>query len=122
MFAGSVAGFQPSDINQTDFLDSRRSMPWQQPGHDLGSQAERVLVAAGNNAGMVHVWAGTAGGHQTWQSVGVQQQVLKQPPLFYVSPYTQCGRRTGHLNNVAACQTCCGPACQEHAKVAVERL
>lgn len=88
MFAGSVAGFQPSDINQTSLLDSRRCMPWQQPGQDLGSQAERMLVVAGNDAGMVHVWAGTAGGHQTWQPVGVQQQVLKTARASCVSPYT----------------------------------
>ncbi len=75
MLAGSLAGFQPSTINQTNFLDSRRAMPWQEHAQHASSQAEAVHVVAGNSAGMVHVWKGTGNGQDTWQPMAVHQQV-----------------------------------------------
>ncbi len=79
MHAGSIAGFQPSSINQTNFLDSKRQMPWQQHQKDPISQTEAVYVVAGNDAGLVHIWAGTRSGQHTWQPVAVMQQVCASP-------------------------------------------
>lgn len=80
MHAGSIAGFQPPSINQTNFLDSKRQMPWQQQHQkDLLTQTEAVYVVAGNEAGLVHIWAGSGTGQHTWQPVAVMQQVCASP-------------------------------------------
>ena len=86
MQAGSIAGFQPPSINQTNFLGSKRQMPWQQQHQkDLISQTEAVYVVAGNGAGLVHIWAGCGTGHDTWQPVAVKQQVCASPLLGMLS-------------------------------------
>ena len=55
-------------------------MPWQGLAHQHPSQhAEAVHVVAGNNAGMLHVWAASGSGQNTWQLVGIQQQVKTLP-------------------------------------------
>jgi len=80
MHAGSIAGFQPPSTNQNNFLDSKRQMPWQQQHQkDPISQTEAVFVVAGNDAGLVHIWASTGTGQHTWQPVAVQQQVCASP-------------------------------------------
>jgi len=80
MHAGSIAGLQPPSINQTTFLDSKRQMPGQQQHKkDLTSQTEAVYVVAGNDAGLLHIWAGTGTGQHTWQPVAVRQQVCASP-------------------------------------------
>ena len=55
-------------------------MPWQQLHQkDLLTQTEAVCVVAGNDAGMVHIWAGTGTGQHTWRPVAVKQQVCASP-------------------------------------------
>ncbi len=84
MHAGSIAGFQPPSTNQNNFLDSKRQMPWQQQHQkDLFTQTEAVCVVAGNDAGLVHIWAGTGSGQHTWQPVAVMQQVCASFILQY---------------------------------------
>ena len=72
--AGSLAGFQPS-VNQTKFLEVTRAMPWQEDAQKTKSVPEPVYIVAGNAAGLVHVLAVAGSGQNTWQTIGVQQQV-----------------------------------------------
>ena len=84
MHAGSIAGLQPPSINQTKFLDSKRQMPWQQHHKkDLIPQIAAVFVVAGNDAGLVHIWAGTGSGQHTWQPVAVKHQVCASSIFQY---------------------------------------
>ena len=67
-------------------------MPWQEVAHQHVSQhAEAVHVVAGNDAGMLHIWAVAGSGQETWQLVAIQNQVK----LSHVYATTQ--RRHKHL-------------------------
>lgn len=64
-------------------------MPWQELAHHHPSQhAEAVHVVAGNNAGMLHVWAASRSGQKTWQLVGIQEQVKLRHVFVNISQET----------------------------------
>lgn len=83
LYAGSLAAFQPCLLNQPDFLDTSRAMPWQQqqPQQQQQLQAgcltaeEAVWIVAGDAAGRVNVWAGVGTGQHTWQHHACHDQV-----------------------------------------------
>ena len=72
---GSLAGLQPSSVNQTTMLDKQRVTPWQDAWHEPEEQAEAVYVVAGTDEGMLHVWAAAGAGHRIWQPLKMPQQV-----------------------------------------------
>lgn len=80
LVAGSLAGFQPCLVNQPDFLDVTRAMPWQQPPNSAAaaSAEEAVWIVAGDAAGLVHVWKGSGSGQHTWQHYTSHRQVRTQ--------------------------------------------
>lgn len=57
-------------------LDKQRAMPWQHALTEPDHQAEAVYVVAGTDAGMLHVWAASGAGQDTWQPVATPQQVM----------------------------------------------
>lgn len=76
LVAGSLAGLQPTSVNQTSVLDKQRAMPWQEVLTEPRQGAEVVYVVAGTAAGMLHVWAASGAGQNTWQPVATPQQVV----------------------------------------------
>lgn len=74
--AGTLAGLQPSSVNQTSMLDKQRAMPWREALNEPVQQAEPTCVVAGTEAGMLHVWVASGVGHHTWQPVATPQQVI----------------------------------------------
>lgn len=56
-------------------LDKHRAMPWQHALTEPDQQAEAVYVVAGTDAGMLHVWATSGTGPNTWQPIAAPQQV-----------------------------------------------
>ena len=92
--AGCLAGFQPSNVLQSEVLASRRILPWQPPATGLPASHHQVLVAAGTATGSVLVWQAAGQGEQTWQlccqghqvstlmssgAISVQEHGLRKP-------------------------------------------
>ena len=57
-------------------LDKQRAMPWQHALTEPEQQTEAVYVVAGTDAGMLHVWAVSGAGPNTWQPIATPQQVM----------------------------------------------